>query len=173
MTALITNFKSIKINGEDALTLDFEKATPFEYNMFVGFLLGKIRTFDIFNPSQYCARKEDRFSLLYSSPSGIVTVVPDYYHCLLDAKDVFDLNSIVVVYDYKEHLYYAQKMSVVDKKICIEEQYSDCQMTSKKEIEAGLKSLISYLSIERSDILIRLNNAFNGNFDRDELLYRN
>lgn len=160
MKSLITNFKTVNlINNIQGLTLDLEKATPFEINMFVGYLLGRITASDVRNPRQYTIL--DNQLILDHHISGRNYVVQDYYHNHEAAHLLLIHHGIAIVFDKDNNVYRASKITIENEEIVSDGKYLSDSETSSFINEAGLKTLINVLSYDNMERLVELEKEFN------------
>lgn len=160
---LIKNIKVENVLDQDISTLDLDKATAFELNMFVGFLLGKLSVADFVNPRIYDI---GQFDLSFYSPMGMTTVIPDYYNDHAEAHTLFSHHNIVIVNDYNDEKgcsngYIAAKMVFKNGMIIQNPVFEFANSSSLYLNECGLKTLIKVLSYNQFKTLRKLHLELN------------
>lgn len=155
MNALIESFKEIDlISNIKGLTLDLEKATPTEINLFIGALTGRIPLEDIFRGHLYSV--ED-FCLTHYGHSGKTVVIPDYYHNHTEAHLLFARHNITVISDNGNSGYRGAKMMVDERnEVVMDGKYISASSTSMYLNRAGLETLVKVLEIDYMDKLVKI-----------------
>lgn len=153
MKKLIKNLKQVDlISDKKGANLDLDNATPFEINIFLGYLLGRISAYDICNPKQYAIQD-------CGLRIGETIVVPDYYNNHVEAHLLLTKYNIATVFDDDANVYRACKMTIESGEMVVDGSYASAFNESNYINAAGLKTLIGVLSSKNIQKIYELDQA--------------
>lgn len=154
MDQLIENLKPIEINGENALILDLEKASPFEKNVYAAYLDGKLSSIEIFEPYHGFYQRNNKLGV--GSRTSESFIVEDYANDIGECVQLCSLYDVVVL--KKQGGGHVGKRLAAGKYNKVEELENSkkCSQSAHFYTHAGLHTVIKVMEMEYPDRLIGL-----------------